>query len=359
MLDPSLRGFVEAADEAAAERRLAELLERDAAPLIRRIAGRKLAGGGTLSSTADLDDIVADALLALVARLQELRAGAGAEPIEDFAGYTATVTYNAYAHHVRRAHPERTRLKQRLRYVLSRDRRFALWETPDGLACGLAHWRPGAVSPAATEALRRLATEPERLRRWTRKGSDSVADTAALVRGVLQAAGGAVHFDVLVAAVAGITPFGTESGPDVGSLPDAAAVPADIALDRRRLTERLWQEVGALPLRQRVALLLGLRDARGASLLWVLPLTGTASIRQIADALEMPHLELASLWNGLPLDDHSIAGRLGATRQQVINLRSAARKRLSNRLVERGQGGGWPRTAANTRAVSPSLEDET
>jgi len=41
---------------------------------------------------------------------------------------------------------------------------------------------------------------------------------------------------------------------------------------------------------------------------------------------------LAELWNSLPLDDHAIAARLGITRQQVINLRRAARERLARRL---------------------------
>jgi hypothetical protein len=38
------------------------------------------------------------------------------------------------------------------------------------------------------------------------------------------------------------------------------------------------------------------------------------------------------LWKELPLDDLTIAGRLGATRQQVINLRKSARARLVRRL---------------------------
>ncbi len=40
---------------------------------------------------------------------------------------------------------------------------------------------------------------------------------------------------------------------------------------------------------------------------------------------------LARLWNDLPLDDITLAGHLGLTRQQVINLRSDARRRLARR----------------------------
>ena len=40
------------------------------------------------------------------------------------------------------------------------------------------------------------------------------------------------------------------------------------------------------------------------------------------------------LWNELPLPDNAVAARLGCTRQQVINLRMAARKRLAHRLAD-------------------------
>jgi hypothetical protein len=47
----------------------------------------------------------------------------------------------------------------------------------------------------------------------------------------------------------------------------------------------------------------------------------------------MPAEELARMWNDLPIDDMRIATRLGIKRQQVINLRKAARARLARRLV--------------------------
>jgi hypothetical protein len=64
-------------------------------------------------------------------------------------------------------------------------------------------------------------------------------------------------------------------------------------------------------------------------------MTGTASLRALAAGLEMSAEALASLWNDLPLSDNEVASRLSCTRQQVINLRMAARKRLANRLA------GW------------------
>jgi len=52
----------------------------------------------------------------------------------------------------------------------------------------------------------------------------------------------------------------------------------------------------------------------------------------MAKALEMPVEQLAALWRDLPLDDRALAVRLNATRQQVINLRASARRRLARRM---------------------------
>ncbi|HEY6546325.1 MAG TPA: helix-turn-helix domain-containing protein, partial [Vicinamibacteria bacterium] len=82
-------------------------------------------------------------------------------------------------------------------------------------------------------------------------------------------------------------------------------------------------------------------------------------LRQIARALELPEIELAELWNRLPLDDHQLAERLGCSRQQVINLRSAARKRLTRRLEAPRDGGPRLRVAGNTGSVPTSLGDES
>jgi len=62
------------------------------------------------------------------------------------------------------------------------------------------------------------------------------------------------------------------------------------------------------------------------------PSTGTASLRQLAAALEMSDESFAALWNELPLEDAKIAELLGLTRQQVINARKSGRERLARRL---------------------------
>ena len=78
-------------------------------------------------------------------------------------------------------------------------------------------------------------------------------------------------------------------------------------------------------MRQRIALLLNLKDEQGNSQIEMLPFTGVATMRQIARVLEMEDEEFARLWNELPMEDAQIARRLSLTRQQIINRQKIAK----------------------------------
>jgi RNA polymerase sigma factor (sigma-70 family) len=112
--------------------------------------------------------------------------------------------------------------------------------------------------------------------------------------------------------------------------PDAA-----LAFERRTYLSLLWQEIRQLPQRQAAALILHLRDGHGHDAASLLPLTGTASLRDIARAVGLAPEKLAEIWNRLPLEDATIADLLQVTRQQVINLRKSARDRLARRMRAR------------------------
>ncbi len=354
MADPVLAAFEAAPDESAADHALAILLEEHALPLARRIATRKLRGHGAGGfRPEDIEDVVGDAMLVLVDRLREMRAGAAR--IECLSDYTAAVTFNVCAHHIRRRHPERARLKSRLRYLFTHRRSLSLWEDADsGAVCGLAAWRREAPRHAVREALLALADGGERPS-FGAGTVDSVEGLAGAAEQVLRSVGGAVELDVLTRARARLC--GLESWhPGATAEATAREGPVDEALDRRRAVERAWSQIAELPPRQREALLLSLRDAGGVSLLWVLPLLGVATVRGIARAMGWDAAALAEVWARLPLDDNAIALRLGCTRQQVINLRMSARKRLGNR---RDAGPpARPETRANLGPSSPSLENE-
>jgi hypothetical protein len=95
----------------------------------------------------------------------------------------------------------------------------------------------------------------------------------------------------------------------------------------------LWRQIVELPPKQRIALLLSIRDETGNSPLTSLPLLAIASSGEIAAALESVHDHLINVWDRLPLHDSEIAAMLLVTQQQVINLRKAARDRLRRRFA--------------------------
>jgi DNA-directed RNA polymerase specialized sigma24 family protein len=95
----------------------------------------------------------------------------------------------------------------------------------------------------------------------------------------------------------------------------------------------VWREIDLLPARQRIALLLGLRDENGSAITSLLILLRIATFDQLAAAVELSPAELAAIWDQLPLPDMVIAERLDLNRQQVINLRKSARDRLGRRLA--------------------------
>jgi hypothetical protein len=355
-MDPLLRRFVDAMDEAEAQRELNTLVEQHALPLAKVIVARKLRtyrdDRPGRSDVQDREDVIADAMLILVERLRAARSDGDRLPIENFAHYAAAVIHSACAHHIRRGHPERARLKNRLRYVFSTDQRLAVWTADDNeLVCGLAEWRGRSADPVAERALHNAI---ERVERWgDMRSPELTAAAAALVVTV----GGPVDFDTFVGAAA--SAFGVVEPRDAG---DPSVLPSrelahDLVIDQRRFLARVWKEVGELPVRQRIALLLNLRDVTGGGLLWLLPVAGVATIRQIATVLEIQETEFAALWRDIPLDDANIGLRLGCTRQQVINLRMAARKRLTNRVEgihSSATGGRGPK--ANLAPVSASLK---
>jgi hypothetical protein len=347
MLDPLLRSFVEAPDHEEAEPQLEMLFSQHIDPLIRKIVARKLGaiGSRTLFQSEDLEDVAGDAALVLVKRLWELRGQPDADEIENLESYTAAAVFSVCAHHLRRRYPERSRLKNRLRYRLARDRRFALWDVPGaGLVCGLAHRRGEPADGEASAKLVAMERQPERWPpSWRPPALMERADPSPLVGEILILLSGPIALDGLVSLVAAVWKINRLRPAVQPGLLDNLATEGpspELATDRRRFAERLWFEVQQLPVRQRVALLLNLRDGQGAGMLWIFPVTGIASMRAIAGTLELPVEELASLWQKLPLDDNTLSERLGCTRQQVINLRMSARKRLTHRLAMHDRSSG-------------------
>jgi hypothetical protein len=320
---------------------LTQLLTEHAAPVIESTLRQKLGlfrPGDTYHDRQVAEDISSDIILKIIGRLRDLRADRGQRAIEDFRAYVAATTINACHQHLREKYPLRWRLKNRIRYLLTHKQNFAMWEGANGeWLCGMAAWRHGGRTPASD-----LQQVREQMQSCPLSDDFDVPREQALdllLTNIFARLGGPAELESLVSAVAelqGVKEVAPPAeGPDgcPGGPTPVAVDPRPDALNELEATarlRRLWAEIRRLTLRQRVALLLNLRDRQGGSI-ELLPASGVASIRQIAEVLEIPAEKFAAMWNELPLEDARIAEILGVSRQQVINLRKAARERLARR----------------------------
>jgi len=338
-MDHLLLQFIEATDEEQADLWLATLIDEHAVPIVSEILGSSLRfhiNNNSAASTQDAGDLFNDIITNLLSRLRHIRSDRAQGVVTDFRGYIAATAYNACNLYLRQKYPRRSRLKNRLRYLLSHDATFALWTNEaSGLVCGFAEWRhKGAPSPQRPfEKIRQDPVEWIQIVGLANVGIDRV-QLSKLLNALFQSCGSPLKLDDLVNIVAEICHEKDQPDEPLDTRMQLAAPNLDfeIMLEQRHILALLWQEVCELPFRQRLALLLNFKDARGQELVSLLPYTRTATIEQIAKAIEFPLVEFLRLWNKLPLDDATIAGLLGATRQQVINLRKCARERLERRM---------------------------
>jgi RNA polymerase sigma factor (sigma-70 family) len=338
-MDHLLLQFIEATDEEQANLRVATLVDEHAVPIVREILGSRLrfhVNNNRAAATQDANDLFNDIIISLLSRLRAIRNDRAQGAVTDFRGYIAATAHNACNLYLRQKYPRRSRLKNRLRYLLSHDETFALWTNEtSGSICGFAHWRDNdAASPQRVfEKIRQDPAEWIQTAGLTSVGIDR-AQLASLVNALLQSCGSPVQLDDLVNIVAEICREKDQPDEPLDTMTQLAAPTLDfeIMLEQQHTLALFWREVCELPRRQRLALLLNFKDARGHDLVSLLPYTRTATIQQIAEAIEFPLVDFLRLWNQLPLDDATIAELLGATRQQVINLRKCARERLDRRM---------------------------
>ncbi|HYC57990.1 MAG TPA: hypothetical protein VEK79_00325 [Thermoanaerobaculia bacterium] len=320
--DPILGPLIDALDERSREIAITALLTDVADPLIASILRRFR----RMEPTLQVEDVQEIASLIALRLVHKLYATARHEEdaISTLQSYVSTLTYNAWHDFRRRRYPERYRLKRNLRYILTREPLFALWETTESVVvAGLSRWKDRPAETAATAPTRFDATAA--MCRKTRP--------AEALSAIFDRIGHPMTFDQLVDVVA-----------ELWNVQDVVIANSDIPADPRRdqhssLEQQeylvaLWREVRELPENQRAVLLLNLRDSAGSNALTLFLLLNVASISDLAAVAGLTEQALNELWDELPLDDLTIAARLKLTRQQVINLRKSARLRLSRRMAK-------------------------
>lgn len=319
--DPMLRPLILASTENEREREIGCLFVHVIAPTLDRVIGRFAADAWQLDSDA-AEDIGGDIALRLLEKLK-LVATHEEEAIERFQDYVEILAQNSVYDYLRKRFPARSRLRSRLRYLLTKEERFSLTASPMGSIVGLRQW----------DQSRGVATRIDiAITSHMRDASRPVAAIAEVFRSV----GKPVRFEALVSMFAAI--WQVEELDDAVPQVQSADVPLVTRFETRESLELLWEEISALPPLQRAALLLNLRDPDGVNVIPYFLLLGITKVDPLSAAVGLTPQSLSELWHELPLDDLTIAARLNVTRQQVINLRKAARERLARRMAARTKG---------------------
>src|SRR5688572_11219012 len=122
---------------------LSQLITVHAEPVIKGVIRFKLRlNSYRETQRAETEDIQQEVVLQLLAQLQRFRKLPGKHPISDVRGMAAVIAHRTCARWMRRQFPERHALKNRLHYLMTRQRGFALWQDQDGkLIAGFAAWR--------------------------------------------------------------------------------------------------------------------------------------------------------------------------------------------------------------------------
>ena len=333
-IDVLLEPLLTEVSDVQADEILSQLITVHAEPVIKGVIRFKLRlNSFRETQREESDDIHQEVVLQLLAQLQRFRKLPDSHPITDVRGMAAVIAHRTCARWMRRQFPERHALKNRLHYLLTRQRGFSLWQDSEGkLLAGFAVWQQQLQSTRTLPDIEKLPNNIRGLK------SDKPQQLAELLASLFNYLGGPVEFDELVSGVAALQGISDQPIESLADDEDATFEPAAAEPDpgwrteKKFFLQRLWEELQQLPLNQRAALLLNLKDATGFGAITLFPATGIASVRQLATALEIKPEELATMWNDLPIEDTRIAELTGLTRQQVINARKSGRERLARRL---------------------------
>src|SRR6266545_7432346 len=146
LLEPLL---LDASDEQADEV-LLRLINVHAEPVIKGVIRYKLRlSASRATQQAEADDIYQEVILQFLGQLRRFRELPGGHPIADVRGMAAVIAHRACSRWMRRQFPERHALKNRLHYVLTRQRGLALWQNEAGKqVAGFAMWQNQPVIQA-------------------------------------------------------------------------------------------------------------------------------------------------------------------------------------------------------------------
>ena len=324
-MDSILLYLLDSTNEDERERRLDKILSERASPLVwetihRRFGHSTKHGGGN----PDPEDAYQSVMLLLMQKFRALLSDPAANEIEVFDQYIRRTASNVCYSYLRQKAPERFRLKNNLRYQLSRNRELGIWlGEGETLFCGLAGWpRESRSTLNVKEILDRVRTRQD-------------APLSELVVEIFKQIGAPIELDDLVEIVATLQgikdprPESLESGdPDLPlRLADERQRADDWLVSQERVCQ-VWEMLRQYPPKQRLAICLKFTDSSGNTLWNLLWDTGLLTPRGIAQDLGIPLNELMLLWRQMPMRNADIAAYLGITPRQVSKWRFEAMEKL-------------------------------
>ena len=162
--------------------------------------------------------------------------------------------YNACSEYVRQKYPERHRLSNRLRYMLTHQKSFDLWQGDSNQwLCGLKVWRNAATARCPEGSLQDCSQPLGAMGGPNSQGGD----LAFALSEIFKCVGRPCLFEELVNTLADLWGLNAASQAEVsyeddeanaGQQPDTSLV---IRIELRAYLRRLWTEICELPLQQR------------------------------------------------------------------------------------------------------------
>src|SRR5678815_4805315 len=165
-IDALLEPLLTATTDEHADELLSQLITVHAEPVIKGVIRFKLRFNSQQETQrAEASDIHQDVVLQLVSQLQRFRKLPAAHPITDVRGMAAIIAHRTCARWMRRQFPERHALKNRLHYLLTRQRGFALWDDDNGKPlAGFAVWQQQKKASTAGRKLADIENLPAHIR---------------------------------------------------------------------------------------------------------------------------------------------------------------------------------------------------
>lgn len=293
--------------DAAVGQRVSDLVRRIVRTELNRFPG----------VTPELEEKLSlDCLAAVLASLDMRRTDAAmVRETEDLDAFATVEARRAVSNWWRNNYPGFHRVRTELRYVLTADRRFGLWQNMHGDAiCGLARWQMERRS---------TVTDP----------SDAIAGLSSdlgpdrTLEAIFQRLGAPVYFNDLVGLCARL--WNVTDSSHIAPRKREPLLPTGQRADRLR---RVWEAIRGLSPRQRAVIVLSSWTDDHQSGAELMRKSGAATPREIATAINLPPEDFVTLLPRLPLSDIEAASLLRLSERQVVHLRRYARERL-RRLV--------------------------